>query len=258
MDVSKVEGVLKGAPLVEGVLKGAPLKVEGVLKGAPLVEGVLKGAPLKVEGVLKGAPLVEGVLKGAPLKVEGVLKGAPLGIIEKTEEVIENIDPTKYKLVKKPTEKQVAARLASGVRLKKIFAIKKLEKEKIMKEQETKLVADLKEKWKKEYDEEKPVVTTKNKNIAVPKNMIENKRKKRVVIRKPVKKVEGVLKGAPLSEDESSETEDDHIPETDTEAETTDTRIIKKKLAKVKQIEQVVGKQAINPYLSLLEKYYKK
>jgi len=221
------------------------------------VEGVLKGAPLKVEGVLKGAPLkVEGVLKGAPLKVEGVLKGAPLkddGIIEKTEEVIEHIDPTKYKLVKKPSEKQVAARLASGVRLKKIFAIKKLEKEKIMKEQETKLVADLKEKWKKEYDEEKPVVTAKNKNIAVPKNMIENKRKKRVVIRKPAPRSQAKEDS---SVDESSASDDDHIP-SDTEAETTDTRIIKKKLAKVKQIEQVVGKQAVNPYLSLLEKYYK-
>jgi len=169
------------------------------------------------------------------------------GIIEKEEEVIQNIDPTKYKLVKKPTEKQVVARLEAGVRLKKIIAMKKVEKEKIIKEQETKLVAELKDKWKKEYDDEKNV-SVKNKNIAVPKNMIENKRKKRVVIRKPVKKEE--------SDDESSNTEDDHIP-SDTEAETTDTRIIKKKLAKVKQIEQVVGKQAYNPYLSLLEKYYK-
>jgi len=86
----------------------------------------------------------EGVLKGAPLKVEGVLKGAHLKveIIEKTEEVIEHIDPTKYKLVKKPSEKQVAARLAK-MKIMKIFAIKNLEKEKIMKEQETKLVADL-------------------------------------------------------------------------------------------------------------------
>lgn len=170
------------------------------------------------------------------------------GIIEKEEEVIENIDPSKYKLVKKPSEKQVAARLAAGLRLKKIIEMKKADKEKIMKEHETKLVAELKNKWKKEYDDEK-TVTAKNKNIAVPKNMIENKRKKRVVIRKPVKKEE--------SDDESSATEDDHIP-SDTEAETTDTRIIKKKLAKVKQIEQVVSKQAINPYLSLLEKYYKK
>lgn len=181
-------------------------------------------------------------------KVEGVsLKDN--GIIEKQEEIIENIDPTKYKLVKKPkepTEKQLAARLASSVRLKKIIEMKKAEKEKIMKEHETKLVAELKEKWKKEYDEEK-TVTAKNKNIAVPKSMIE-KRKKKVVIKKPVPKED--------SEDESSATEDDHIP-SDTEAETTDTRIIKKKLAKVKQIEQVVGKQAVNPYLSLLEKYYK-
>jgi len=182
-------------------------------------------------------------------KVEGVsLKDN--GIIEKQEEIIENIDPTKYKLVKKPkepTEKQVAARLASGERLKKIIEMKKAEKEKITKEHETKLVAELKEKWKKEYDEEK-TVSAKNKNIAVPKSMIQ-KNKKRVVIRKkPVPKED--------SEDESSATEDDHIP-SDTEAETTDTRIIKKKLAKVKQIEQVVGKQAVNPYLSLLEKYYK-
>ena len=179
-------------------------------------------------------------------KVEGVLKGASLkdnGIIEKVEEVIQNIDPTKYKLVKKPTEKQVAARLEAGVRLKKIFAMKKAEKEKIIKEQETKLVAELKEKWKKEYDEEKTEVV-KSKNISGPKSMIE--KKKRVVIRKPIKKAES-------EDDESSATEDDHIPcETDTEAETTDTRIIKKKLAKVKQIEQVVSKQATNPYLSLL------
>jgi len=173
------------------------------------------------------------------------------GIIEKEEEVIENIDPTKYKLVKKPkepTEKQLAARLASGIRLKKIIEMKKAEKEKITKEHETKLVAELKEKWKKEYAEEKGV-NAKNKNISVPKSMIE-KRKKKVVIKKPVKKAESD------EEDESSATEDDHIP-SDTEAETTDTRIIKKKLGKIKQIEQVVGKQAVNPYLSLLEKYYK-
>ena len=168
------------------------------------------------------------------------------GIIEKEEEVIQNIDPTKYKLVKKPSEKQVAARLASGVRLKKIIEMKKVEKEKILKEHETKLVAELKDKWKKEYDDEK-TVTAKNKNIAVPKSMIQKNKKKRVVIRKPAPKEE--------SDDESSATEDDHIP-SDTEAETTDTRIIKKKLAKVKQIEQVVGKQAVNPYLSLLQKWY--
>jgi len=176
------------------------------------------------------------------------------GIIEKEEEIIENIDPSKYKLVKKPSEKQVAARLAAGLRLKKIIEMKKADKEKIMKEHETKLVAELKDKWKKEYDEEK-TVTAKNKNIVgVPKSMIEKKKKPvgsgRVKFsqKKKVEKVE--------SDDESSASEDDHIP-SDTEAETTDTRIIKKKLAKVKQIEQVVGKQAVNPYLSLLEKYYK-
>ena len=111
------------------------------------------------------------------------------GIIEKEEEVIENIDPAKYKLVKKPSEKQVAARLASGVRLKKIIEMKKVEKEKILKEHETKLVAELKDKWKKEYDDEK-TVTAKNKNIAVPKSMIQKNKKKRVVIRKPAPKEE--------------------------------------------------------------------
>lgn len=174
------------------------------------------------------------------------------GIIEKEEEVIENIDPTKYKLVKKPSEKQVAARLANGERLKKIIAMKKVEKEKIIKEQETKLVAELKDKWKKEYDEEKTEVV-KSKNISVPKSMIQ-KRKKKVVIKKPVPRSVSTTKEE-SEDDESSATEDDHIP-SDTEAETTDTRIIKKKLAKVKQIEQVVSKQAVNPYLSLLQKWY--
>jgi len=168
-------------------------------------------------------------------------------IIEKEEEVIEKIDPTKYKLVKKPTEKQLEARAKSGERLKKIIEMKKADKEKIIKEQETKLVAELKDKWKKEYDDEK-TVSAKNKNISVPKSMIE-KRKKKVVIKKPVPKED--------SDDETEEdSDDDHVPQTD--CESTDTRIIKKKLAKVKQIEQVVSKQAINPYLSLLEKYYKK
>jgi hypothetical protein len=174
------------------------------------------------------------------------------GIIEKEEEVIEKIDPTKYKLVKKPTEKQLEARAKNGERLKKIIEMKKIEKEKIIKEQETKLVAELKEKWKKEYDEEKKTVDKKERNtksIGVPKTMIENTRKKRVVVKKPKKPVES-------DEDESSATEDDHIP-SETEGETTDTRIIKKKLAKVKQIEQVVSNQKVNPYLSLLEKYYK-
>lgn len=167
------------------------------------------------------------------------------GIIEKTEEVVEHIDPTKYKLVKKPTEKQLAARQASGERLKKIIEMKKAEKEKITKEHETKLVAELKDKWKKEYEEEKKVEVKKKTTVAVPKQLIE--KKKRVVIRK-----KPVLE----SEDESSATEDDHIP-SDTEGETTDTRIIKKKLEKVKQIEQVVNKQTSNPYLAMLEKWYK-
>lgn len=175
-----------------------------------------------------------------------------IGIIIKEEEVIENIDPTKYKLVKQPSEKQVAARLASGARLKKIFALKKIEKEKLIKEQETKLVAELKEKWTKEYAEEKKEVAVKPSSnlVSVPKSMIEKDvRKKRVVVKRPAKKEE-------TDDDDSSATDDDHIP-SDTEAETTDTRTIKKKLAKVKQIEAVVSNQKINPYLSMLEKYYK-
>lgn len=169
------------------------------------------------------------------------------GIVEKTEEVVEHIDPTKYKLVKKPTEKQLAARQASGERLKKIIEMKKAEKEKITKEQETKLVAELKEKWKKEYEEEKKVEVKKKTTVAVPKELIE--KKKRVVIRKkPVVESD--------DENESSATEDDHIP-SETEGDTTDTRVIKKKLAKVKQIEQVVNRQAVNPYLAMLEKWYK-
>ena len=171
------------------------------------------------------------------------------GIIEKTEEVLEHIDPTKYKVVKKLTEKQVAARKANGERLKKIIEMKKVEKEKIIKEQETKLVAELKEKWKKEYAEEKKVEGKKN-SVAVPKSMIEKKKMSGRV------KFSAKKKAVESDDDESSATEDDHIP-SDTEGETTDTRVIKKKLAKVKQIEQVVSKQAVNPYLSLLEKWYK-
>lgn len=176
------------------------------------------------------------------------------GIIETEEEVIDKIDPTKYKLVKQPSEKQVKARLEAGARLKKIFALKKIEKERIMKETETKLVADLKEKWKKEHaEEEKKKVAVKPSSnlVSVPKSMIEKDvRKKRVVVKKrPAKKEE--------TDDETDEedSDDDHIPQTD--CESTDTRTIKKKLAKVKQIEAVVSNQKINPYLSMLEKYYK-
>jgi len=177
------------------------------------------------------------------------------GIIEKTEEVVQNIDPTQYKLVKKPTEKQLKARQANGERLKKIIEMKKADKEKIMKEHETKLVAELKEKWKKEYEEEKNAI--KNNKITVPVSMIEKKVKSRVSRKKPLakKEVKNIKKQSD-EEDESSATEDDHIP-SETEGDTTDTTIIKKKLAKVKQIEQVVSKQVVNPYLSLLEKYYK-
>lgn len=171
------------------------------------------------------------------------------GIVEKTEEVVEHIDPTEYKLVKKLTEKQLAARKANGERLKKIIEMKKVEKEKIIKEQEAKLVAELKEKWKKEYEEEKKVEVKKKTTVAVPKDMIEKTKKPRVMIKKPKKVVES-------DDDESSATEDDHIP-SDTEGDTTDTRVIKKKLAKVKQIEQVVNRQAVNPYLAMLEKWYK-
>ena len=183
------------------------------------------------------------------------------GILEKTEEVIENIDPSEYKLVKKrqrqePTEKQLKSRQANGERLKKIMQLKKADKEKILKEHEIKLVAELKDKWKKEYEEEKS--EKPNNTIGVPKNMIQVRRKrssqKKVVIK------EFPSKPKPEEQDsdgnESSDTDDDHIPKY-TDCESTDTTVIKKKIAKVKQIEQAVQKQVVNPYLSMLEKYYK-
>lgn len=186
------------------------------------------------------------------------------GLIEKEEEEEDTvlipeqdikIKNIKKKIETKKSEKQMEASRKAGERLRKIHEMKRAEKERIQKEQEAKIIADLKEKWTKEYQADKKVEEPKG-MIAIPKSLLKKKtapKPKQVKIAPaPVKKQ---IQANSDDETEEDDSDDDHVPQTD--CESTDTRTIKKKLAKVKQIEQVVSNQKINPYLSLLEKYYK-
>jgi hypothetical protein len=184
------------------------------------------------------------------------------GLIKKEEEEEELMlvpaENLKIKPIKKKTErseKQAEASTKAGERLKKINEMKRAEKERIKKEEEAKIIADLKQKWTKEYEAEKNDETKIPKGmVAMPKSIVKKatERPRKVKVFKPVKKQ---IQANSDDETEEDDSDDDHVPQTD--CESTDTRTIKKKLAKVKQIEQVVSKQAVNPYLSLLEKYYK-
>lgn len=182
------------------------------------------------------------------------------GYIEKEEEEEILIDEADVKIVKKKTEtkksvKQAEAQARGAERLRKIHEMKRAEKERIQKEQEAKIIADLKEKWTKEYQADKKVEEPKGKVLlskSLVKKATEIKKPRKVKVVAPVKKQ---IQADSDDETEEDDSDDDHVPQTD--CESTDTRTIKKKLAKVKQIEQVVSNQKINPYLSLLEKYYK-
>jgi hypothetical protein len=188
------------------------------------------------------------------------------GLIEKEEDENILIDEADVKLVKKKnekpkSEKQIEAHAKAGERMKKIHEMKRVEKERIQKEQEAKIIADLKEKWTKEYHADKKLEEPKGKVLlskSLVKKATEVNRPRKVKVVAPAKSVRTTKKQIQANSDDETEeddSDDDHVPQTD--CESTDTRTIKKKLAKVKQIEQVVGKQAVNPYLSLLEKYYK-
>ena len=185
------------------------------------------------------------------------------GFIEKEEKEEILIDEEQIKIIKKKTEpkqkseKQTEAQAKGAERLRKIHEMKRVEKERIQKEQEAKIIADLKEKWTKEYHADNKLEEPKGK-VLLSKSLV--KKATEVKVKKPrkVKVVAPVKKEIQANSDDETEeddSDDDHVPQTD--CESTDTRTIKKKLQKVKQIEQVVSKQAYNPYLSLLEKYYK-
>lgn len=212
----------------------------------------------------------------------------------KKEEIAFEGDVVNKIIEKKPrSAKQLEAQKASSERLAKIHAMKREERERQAREEKEKMVADLKEKWLKEYQEEldsnKKTVIVKAKGkprgiSAVPRKPLTEEQKKKLrekplkeedkkPLKEEAKPVEEkhvkYLDEDEYSEDSESDSEDDHVPkpkkgkkkyqaEESTDAETTDTRTIKKKLDKVKQIEQVVNKQGTNPYLSLIEKYWKK
>jgi len=194
------------------------------------------------------------------------------GLIEKEEEEEELVNVEQIKIIKKKiekpkTEKQIEASKKAGERLAKIHEMKRAEKERIKKEEEAKIIAELKEKWTKEYEADKKVESNTKGMIAIPKSLLKKmteRKPKKVKIQTPApapapasaQKVKKQIQVDSDEEEDETDSEDDHIPN-ETDAETTDTRVIKKKLAKVKQIEQVVNKQATNPYLAMLEKWYK-
>ncbi len=162
-----------------------------------------------------------------------------------------------------PSEKQILARKANAERLLLIQQQKKEEREKLKLEQEKKMVAEMKEKWKKEYEKEQ-----------ARKIRVEHKKNAEMVKLPETQKLTR-LKTTSKPKKEQDEEEDDEeeeqqvkpfikrvIPKTkkkyvESDADSTDTEIIKDKMRKLKEIDAVLQPRVVNPYMRLLEKWYK-
>ena len=182
-----------------------------------------------------------------------------------------DIVPTKKEMEKKPrpppSEKQVIARKANNERLVLIQQQKKEEKEKLKLEQEKKMVAEMKEKWKKEYEKEQArKIRVENKKNAEMVKLPETQKLARV---KTAPKPKKPVKNDDNEEDEEEDEEEETRPfikrvmpkskkkYVESDVDSTDTEIIKDKLKKVKEIDAVLQPRVVNPYMRLLEKYYK-
>jgi len=187
-------------------------------------------------------------------------------IVATKKELKEEMKQTKTR--PPPTEKQILARKANAERLLLIQKQKKDERERLKLEQEKKMVAEMKEKWKKEYEKEQArKIRVENKKNAEMVKLPETQKLARV---KTTPKPKKSVKNDDNEEDEEEEDEEEEprpfikrvMPKTkkkyvESDADSTDTEIIKDKLKKVKEIDAVLQPRVVNPYMRLLEKYYK-
>ena len=191
-------------------------------------------------------------------------------IVPTKKELKEEMKQTRTRLP--PSEKQILARKANTERLLIIQKQKKDERERLKLENEKKMVAEMKEKWKKEYEKEQArKLRVENKKSTEMVKLPETQKLARV---KTTPKPKPKPKPKPDEEEEEEEEDEEEeekqtkpfikrvIPKpkkryVESDADSTDTEIIKDKLKKVKEIDAVLQPRVVNPYMRLLEKYYK-
>jgi len=159
---------------------------------------------------------------------------------------------------KPPTEKQLIARKNNRERLLTIHKQKEAEREQARLDSEKKIIDDLKTKWLKEYEREK--LRAKVKADASTKVKLPVTQRLRAV--KPKAQPDDsddepqqpfLKRVASRRRAKASNYDDD----SDTGAESTDTETIRKKIEKVKKIEAVIQPRVANPYIRMLEQFYK-
>lgn len=192
-------------------------------------------------------------------QVENYLEVNKADLIPTAKEVREQEKAERKRTPREPTEKQIAARKGASERLIRIHKQKEEERNRVKLEEEKKIIDELKTKWLHEYEKEKKATARQ-----------EPSEKVKIPVTQRLRAVKPKLKPKPAEETEEETEEEDRpflkrvhrrkrVPkyqDTDTEADSTDTEAIKKKIAKVKQIDSVIQPRVENPYARFLQQYY--
>ena len=197
-------------------------------------------------------------------QVENYLEVNKADLIPTAKEVREIEREERKRTPREPTEKQIAARKNASERLTRIHKQKEEERNRVKLEEEKKIIDELKTKWLQEYEKEKKATARQ-----------EPTEKVKIPVTQRLRAVKPKPKPKPVEETEEEETEEEDrpflkrvhsrkrvpkykkYPDSDTEADSTDTEIIKKKIEKVKQIDSVIQPRVENPYARFLQQYYK-
>jgi len=190
-------------------------------------------------------------------EVENYLEIDKQDIVPTAKELREKAKEERKANPKPPTEKQLIARKNNRERLLTIHKQKEAEREQARLDAEKKIIDDLKIKWLKEYEREK--LRAKVKADASTKVKLP-----------PTQRLRAVKPKAPVddSDDEPQQpflkrvasrrrAKPSNYDTDDTECESTDTETIRKKIEKVKKIEAVIQPRVQNPYIRMLEQFYK-
>jgi len=204
--------------------------------------------------------------------VENYLEVDKADIIPTAKEVREKEKAERKRTPREPTEKQLIARKNASERLSRIHKQKEEERQRVKLEEEKRIIDELKTKWLKEYEKEKKATAKQE-----PTEKVRLPATQRLRAVKPKSKPKPKpTEETETEEDEEEETELEDKPflkrvhqrkrlpksakryvESDTEADSTDTEAIKKKIEKVKQIDSIIQPRVENPYVRLLQQYYK-
>ena len=201
--------------------------------------------------------------------VENYLEVDKADIVPTAKEVREKEKAERKTRPREPTEKQLAARKSASERLTRIHKQKEEERNRVKLEEEKRIIDELKTKWLQEYEKEKKATARQ-----------EQTEKVRLPATQRLRAVRSKSKPAEeTEEDTEADTEVDekpflkrvhqrkrlpktkgkanNYPDTDTEADSTDTEAIKKKIEKVRKIDSIIQPRVENPYARFLQQYYK-